>query len=158
MLEAVFHYRSLLGKCDLGCGLDWNEIAECADIESSLVPAPGAETGVTGGRRYVRRGVELRGLVRGDRINDRIEIVELGGGGLVVRNAPFITRGEEVELVIEGESGDRSYLFRARGAWLRADGEDYRVGLQFVGMPVCLRHAQLSAKLVDDVIDRIGAA
>jgi hypothetical protein len=41
--------------------------------------------------------------------------------------------------------------------WLKDDGEDYRVGLAFVGMPVLLHNVQLSDH-VRDVIDRISAA
>ena len=26
LLEVVFQYRTLIGKCDLGVGLDWDEI------------------------------------------------------------------------------------------------------------------------------------
>ena len=97
----------------------------------------------------------LQGLVRGDRINDRIEITELGPSGLVCRNAPFIARGELVELVID--DGDRSYRLRAQGVWLKDDGEDFEVALAFVGMPVCINRVQVSVHEAD-VVDKIAAA
>ena len=91
--------------------------------------------------------------MRGDRIHDRVDVVEIGPGGLVVRNAPYIARGEHVELVFE--LGDQSFRFRAEGVWLKDDGDDYKVGLAFLGMPVCLNKATISAHQAD-VVDRIA--
>src|SRR5947209_1060022 len=134
LVEAIHRYRTLIGRCELGLGLDWEEIEQVAIIEATFA-APTGER-----RRFRRSNVELRALLRGDRINDRIDVVELGPGGLVIRNAPFVARGEEVELVIasgdtcpasstaEGrcgliDDGEVSYRFRAVGVWLREDGE-----------------------------------
>jgi hypothetical protein len=94
-------------------------------------------------------------LLRGDRINDRVEVVEIGPGGIVVRNAPFVAHGEHVEIVIE--HGDRSYRFSAEGVWLKDDGDDYRVGLALLGMPVCL-HSVAVSRHESDLVDRIEAA
>lgn len=151
MLAAVFRYRTLMGRCDLGYGLDLDEIEEVATIERDF--APRGEK--TGGRRFRREKVTLGAILRGDQINDAVDLVELGPGGLVCRKAPFIARGELVEIVID--DGDCSYRFRATGVWLRDDGEDYKVGLAFVGMPVCLHRVQVS-RHVADVVDKIVAA
>ena len=150
LVESVFQYRTLTGKCELGCGLDWEEIETLAHIEHAF-----ASQDRRSGRRFQRQRVQLDGFVRGDRIHDPISIVEIGPGGLVCRNAPFIARGEEVEVVID--LGTFSYRFRARGVWLKDDAEDYRVGLQFIGMPVRLHRVQLSEHQ-RDVIDQIAAA
>jgi hypothetical protein len=72
-----------------------------------------------------------------------------------VRNAPFVAQGEQVELVME--AGDKSYRFRAEGVWLKDDGDDYRVGLALIGMPVCLHSVALS-RHETDLVDRISAA
>jgi hypothetical protein len=149
MLEAVFLYRSLLGKCDLGCGLELEEIEQIARIEGLF--APGVEEH---DRRFRRAAVQLDALVRGDCINDRVKVVELAPGGLVLRGAPFINRGEQVEIVID--LGDHSFRFCARGVWVKDDGDDYKVGVQFVGMPVCLHRVQVSPHQ-SDVIDQIAA-
>ena len=66
-----------------------------------------------------------------------------------------MARGEQVEIVIE--DGDRSFRFRAQGVWMKDDGDDYKVGLAFVGMPVCLHKVQVS-KHEADLIDKIAAA
>jgi len=149
LLETVFHYRTLIGKCELGCGLDWDEIEHITRIEH------GFAAGARDGRRFVRQLIELPATMRGDHINDPIDIAELGPGGLVCRRAPFVARGEIVEIVID--IGERSYRFRAQGVWLKDDGEDYRVGLKFVGMPVCLHKVQISTHVVD-VVDKIRSA
>jgi hypothetical protein len=150
VIETIFQYRTLIGKCELGIGLDWDEIQQITDIESELVLDRGRS-----GRRYKRQTVELTGIVRGDRINDRVTITELGPGGLVCRHAPFIARGEVVELVLDLE--DRSYRFRAIGKWLKDDGDDYQIGLAFIGVPICLHIEQVSAHEFD-LVDSINAA
>jgi hypothetical protein len=94
-------------------------------------------------------------VIRGDQINDAVDVVELGPGGLVVSGAPFIARGEQIEIVIE--EGEYSYRFRAQGKWLKDDGEDYRVGLQFIGMPVRLHKVALRTH-PPDVVDRMLAS
>jgi hypothetical protein len=153
MLDAVFHYRTLIGKCELGCGLELDEIEQVTALEQAFAPTD--EIGVRARRRFRRAAVKLDGLVRGDHINDRIQIVELALGGLIVRNAPFVACGEQVEVVID--VGDHSYRFRAQGVWIKDDGDDYKVGLVFVGMPVCLHRVQVSAHEAD-LIDQIAAA
>ncbi len=135
----IFQYRTLLGKCELGVGLEWDEIEAITDIETAFSPGPEEKL-----RRFRRESVKLRALLRGDRINDAVEVVELGPGGLVVCNAPYVARGELIEIVVD--QGDKSYRFSARGAWLKDDGDDYRVGLAFEGMPVCLHKVEVSSR------------
>ena len=149
LLETVFQYRTLLGKCDLGCGLDWDEIDAVQRIENAFAADR------KDGRKFRRQVVELVGIMRGDMINDRVDVIEMGPGGLVCRDAPFVAKGEIVEIVID--EGDNSYRFRARGVWLRDDGDHYRVGLAFEGMPVCLHKVQISPHALD-VVDKIASA
>jgi hypothetical protein len=168
LLQTVFQFRTLLGKCDLGVGLEWDEIDHMSRIEHAFASNTGD------GRRYRRQAVELSALMRGDQIHDRVDVVEMGPGGLVCINAPFIARGELVELVIASpgsagarseanaersliDDGEDSYRFVARGVWLKDEGNDYRVGLRFVGMPVKLHKAQISQHILD-VVDKISAA
>jgi hypothetical protein len=150
VVETIIQYRTLIGKCELGVGLDWDEIQVISDIERELV----RDTGPSG-RRFRREAVEMRGIVRGDRINDRVDIIEIGPGGLVCRRAPFIARGEVVELVMNVEG--KSYRFRAIGKWLKDDDDDYQIGLAFIGVPICLHIAQVSAHEFD-LVDQINAA
>jgi len=154
LVKVVFQYRTLMGKCELGVGLDWDEIERVTAIESAFEPTSD-DRRMKAGRRFRREPVKLGALLRGDRINDRVEVVEIGPGGVVVRNAPFIAHGEHVEIVIE--DGDRSYRFGAEGVWLKDDGDDYRVGLELIGMPVCLRGV-VGSRLDSELLDRIAAA
>src|SRR5215212_7352620 len=55
MLETVFQYRTLLGKCDLGVGLEWDEIEEVTRIESMFETTIGERRG----RRYRRTSVRM---------------------------------------------------------------------------------------------------
>ncbi len=153
LVEVVYQYRALLGKCDLGLGLDWDEIELVTMIEATFAPSADDRRMKTG-RRFRRERVLLPALIRGDRINDRIEVCELGPGGLVAQAAPFIAHGERVEIVID--VADRSYRFAADGVWMKDDVTDYRVGLRFVGIPVCLHRGTPGEKT--DVVERISAA
>jgi hypothetical protein len=154
LIEAVFQLRTLQGKCELGCGLEWEEIEHLSEMESAFAPTAD-DRRMRGGRRFRREAVKIEAVMRGDRINDQIEIVEMGPGGAVCRNAPFVARGEQIELLID--DGDRSYRFRAQGVWLKDDGDDYRVGVAFIGMPVCLTRVAISRHEAD-LVDRISAA
>jgi hypothetical protein len=154
MLEAIFQYRTLIGRCELGVGLEWEDIEQVTLIESMFAPTAD-DRRTKHGRRFRREGVKLSAVIRGDRIHDRVDVTELGPGGLVCRKAPYVARGEQIEIVID--DGDKSYRFRARGVWLKDDGDDYRVGLALIGMPVCLHKVAVSAHHAD-VVDKIAAA
>jgi hypothetical protein len=154
LVEVVFRYRTFVGKCDLGVGLDWDEIEEMTSIESAFAPTAD-DLRMKEGRQFRREPASGIVLLRGDRINDRVELVEFGPGGAVVRNAPFVAHGEHVELVMD--DGYKSYRFSAEGVWLKDDDDDYRVGLELVGMPVCLRGIAAS-RPAPDVVDRVPAA
>ena len=154
LVEVVFHYRTLIGKCELGVGLEWDEIEQVTAIESTFAPSVD-DRRMKHGRRFRREATKLTALMRGDRINDRVEVVEIGPGGLVARNAPYVAKGEQVEIVID--DGDRSYRFRAEGVWLKDDGDDFKVGLKLVGMPVMLHKVAISAHQAD-VVDKLAAA
>jgi hypothetical protein len=155
LVDIVFQYRSLVGKCELGVGLDWDGIEKVTVIESAFEPSTD-DRRMKKGRRFRREAVKLPALLRGDRINDRVELIELGPGGAVVRNAPYVARGEVVELVID--EGEKSYRFRAKGVWLKDDGDDYRVALELIGMPVCLHKAAVVQSRQDDLVDKISVA
>jgi hypothetical protein len=159
VVELVYEYRTLTGMCDLGLGLEWDGIDRVTAIEAHFTPGPD-DVRMKTGRRFRREHVALRGLLRGDQLNDRVEIVELGLGGLVCRAAPYVARGEVVEIVIDDAEAALSYRFRARGVWLRDDGDDYRVGLALIGMPVCLRRVDRDDTATDrplDLVDQIAA-
>jgi hypothetical protein len=54
------------------------------------------------------------------------------------------------------EQDDKSYRFRAKGVWLKDDNDDYRIGLELIGMPVCLHKVSIGKH--EDVVEKISAA
>lgn len=153
LLEVVFQYRTLMGKCDLGVGLDWDEIEQVTAIESAFEPTSD-DRRMKAGRKFRRQPFEMQAILRGDKLNDIVDVTEIGPGGIVVRHAPFVAAGEHVELVLE--DGDKSYRFRAEGVWMKEDGDDYKVGLALVGMPVCL-HTVAVSEHHTNIVDKIAA-
>ena len=153
-VEVISQYRTLIGKCELGVGLDWDEIEQITGIEAAFAPTDD-DRRMAVGRKFRRESIAIKGLLRGDKINDRVDITEIGPGGLVIRHAPYVACGEQVELVIE--VGTDSFRFTARGVWMREDGDDYRVGLAFIGMPVAVHRAAVRAHTAD-LVDQIAAA
>jgi len=154
LLEAIFQYRTLIGKCELGIGLEWDEIEKVTIIEAAFQPTAD-DRRMNNGRRFRREAIQLSAVMRGDQINDPVDVVEIGPGGMVCRKAPYIARGEQVEIVID--DGELSYRFRAQGVWLKDDGDDYKVGLALIGMPVCLHKVAISEHQLD-VVDKLAAA
>ena len=41
--------------------------------------------------------------------------------------------------------------------WVREDGDDYQVGVEFIGVPVRLTYGPASAPVADSVVHRIAA-
>ena len=103
LVDLVFKYRTLLGKCDLGCGLDWNEIEQMTSIEEAFAPTAD-DRRMNSGRRFRRETTKLSAVMRGD----------------------------------------------------KDDGDDYKLGLQLVGMPVRLNRAAISEHAAD-IVDKIAA-
>ncbi len=139
LLDLVFRYRTLLGKCDLAIGLTFDEIDEMGDLEA-LFSASESCLQAHRGRRYRRAPVAMTALLRGDKYNDHVKVTQLGAGGFECWGAPYVEEGSPLEVVIDVE--DHSYRFRARAVWMREDGADYRVGFAFEGTPVLVQGVQ----------------
>ena len=157
MVDLVFQYRTLIGKCELGMGLDWDEIQQVGAIETQFTLPSYKPRRKRGARRFRREVVSISATVHGARKDDRVELIELGPEGFVIRNAPYIARGEIVELVIDID--DVSYRFSACGVWLKdeVDSDDFRIGLNVIGMPVCVRKTQIREHTGEIVNRQIAA-
>src|SRR5256885_15375531 len=66
VVEVVFQYRTLIGKCELGVGLDWDEIERVTAIESMFEPSSD-DRRMKAGRRFRRESIQLTAILRGDR-------------------------------------------------------------------------------------------
>lgn len=134
----VYQYRQLVGRCDSGTGLDFDEIDTLTSVESMLDAQP--PIGVSDWRTADVSG-SFAAVLRGPRMNDDVDIVNLGPQGCVCRNAPYADEGVTVELVIMDSEASVSYRFKAQVMWLDEDGDDFVLGLEFVGVPLQVRHA-----------------
>jgi hypothetical protein len=141
LLDLVFRYRTLLGKCELAIGLSFDEIDEMCGLEALFAPV---ERGPAPHRRFRRSPVAIPALIRGEKYNDHVKITQLGAGGLECRGAPYVEEGSHVEVVMD--VGEASYRFGARAVRVRDDGNDYRVGFAFEGIPVLVQAVQLGSR------------
>jgi hypothetical protein len=155
-LELVYQYRLLLGKCSSGAGLTYDEIDELTALEAAFAASDDDQRAAEG-RRFRRERVDLSAVLRGGKLHDAVTVAELAPGGLVCRSAPWAETGDAVEIVIEDESRSLSYRFKARVSWLREEheGDDYVLGLEFVGIPVLVRYG--TPMTHDPLLARIAA-
>ncbi len=150
-LDLVFQYRTLVGKCESGVGLEFEEIDELTRIEASFA----SNEPRLDGRRWKRLPVDLSAMLRGGDLNDKVLVSELAPGGLVVRQAPYIDEGMQIEVVIDDPDADLSYRFKARVQWLREDlQDDFALGLELIGMPVLIHYGPV---VVTAEMDRLAA-
>jgi hypothetical protein len=154
IVDLVYHYRTLQGRCELGVGLEIEEIAALTELEAELVLDP-RDQAAADGRKTRREPVVLNALLRGPGLNDRVAVHDFGPGGLAASGVPFADEGDTIEVVID--AGDVSYRFKARVEWVRDDGDDYEVGMSFVGLPVRLHYGPASEPLPESALDRIAA-
>ncbi len=153
-LDLVYQYRKLLGKCESGLGLDVEEIISLTTLEASFAPQQRAAPDE---RRYRRDRVDATCRLRGvEGLNDRVKLCEIGPGGLVCRQTPYVEEGTQLEVVIDDIEVGLSYRFTAKVAWLREDvGDDFALGLTFVGAPLLVHYGP--TEHVEDAVDRIAA-
>src|SRR5689334_25129394 len=120
IVDLVYQYRALAGRCELGAGLEFDDIDRLTQLEVDF--APGADDLHTqDGRKHRRESVVLHALVRNASLNDRVAVRDLGPGGLSLMGAPYAAEGDLIEVVIDAEN--RSYRFKAEVRWLRDDGD-----------------------------------
>lgn len=154
IVDLVYQYRSLLGRCERGEGLEFDQIDELTQLEAMF--RPGADDlYAREGRLHRRESVVLGALLRGPDQNDRVAVHDLSLGGLAVTGAPYANVGDVLEVVIDADR--RSYRFKARVCWLDEDGDDYKLGLALVGLPLVLAYGPRHAS-ADDEIERIANA
>jgi hypothetical protein len=153
----VYQYRQLMGRCDAGTGLDFDEIDTLTTVESMLASQPpiGAADW-----RTADASETFTAVLRGPRLDDDIDIVNLGPEGCVCRNAPYADEGVTVELVIADSEDKVSYRFKAQVTWLDDDGDDFALGLAFVGVPIQVRYAasrELTVPSIESPSDQVAA-
>ena len=100
LVDIVFEYRTLVGRAELGCGLNWDEIDRVSEIEHAFRPTAD-DRRMKNGRRFRRDAIRLEALVRGDRINDRVEITSGidANARVVISGGAFLSEGALVRVV-----------------------------------------------------------
>jgi hypothetical protein len=155
IVDLVYQYRALAGRCELGAGLEFDDIDQLTQLEARFAPGDD-DLHARDGRKHRRESVVLNALVRGANLNDRVAVRDLGPGGLMLAGAPYVNEGDTIEVIMDAEN--RSYRFKAEVRWLGEDGDDYQVGLRFIGLPICLTYGPDSAIEIDNVVDLLSIA
>jgi hypothetical protein len=154
VLDVVFQYRRLVGKCASGRGLEIDEIDELTAIEARFVPGDD-DLRAREGRRFCRERVDFQALLKGGPLNDEVRVTEMSPGGLVCRSAPYAEEGQTLEVVIDDTQRALSYRFKATVQWLKDDvGDDFQLGLELVGTPVLVHYG---AAARDEALEKIAA-
>ena len=100
IVDLVYHYRTLVGRCEMGLGLDLDEIAALTELEQEFMP----DATDTGGRKVRREAVVLQAVLRGVGLNDRVAVHDFSPCGLAVSGVPFANEGDTIEFVSDGAS------------------------------------------------------
>jgi hypothetical protein len=155
MLDLVYEYRVLLGKCATGVGLSLDEIDAMTRIEA-VFAAGEDDRRASDGRRFRREAVSLAAVIRGGALHDAVTVAELTLGGLVCLGAPYATVGAIIDVAIAAPDAHRSYRFKGRVRWVGDDtDDDYRLGVELIGAPVMIRYA--TAQTTDPGLARLAA-
>ncbi len=147
-VETVYQYRQLLGRCATGSGLDFDEIDTLNEIEHQLPSQPSLDMKTW--RLALPTTEVVRAVLRGPRLDDDVMVVNLGPGGCVCRHAPYADEGITVELVFEHADNAISHRFKATVTWIDDDGDDFALGLEFVGVPLQVRYGTSNAARAND--------
>ena len=147
LFELVFEYRSLLARHDASAGsLNLPERRRLDALGRLLGCEPpaawtgeGDADGAPGRRSHARCDVRLEATLRTGAVLVRVEVVNLGAGGVCVVSSeplPLHTRGA---LRIRTPERQQVHECLARVAW--ASGDGIMAGLRFVGAPIAFRMA-----------------
>lgn len=157
-LDLVYQYRQLSAKCEAGAGLDMDEIEVLNTIEALFDRDRGGRVpGQDNRREFVREDVDVSAMVRGHDLADPVRVVNLGPGGLVCEDAPFILTGESIEIVIDDAELNLSYRFKGVVTWVATADAGCSFGIRFVGMPLLVRYGPVSTGAVEDDLERVAA-
>jgi len=151
-LDLVYLYRVLTGRCSAGAGLNFEEIDTLAIIEGAFMPDDPRG-------QLTCHPVSLTAILRQSKFHDPVEVVRLGPSRCICRRAPYVDEGAVVELVIDSFDSGHSYRFKAVVTTLDDDDDDFRLGLDFIGVPVQVRYPSHNSEFVDasNGVDAIAA-
>ena len=144
LFELVFEYRSLLARREASeHALNLPErrrleaLGRLLGCEPKDVFVVDDADGAPGGRSHARCDVRLGATLRTGATLVRVEVLNLGAGGVCVTSDEQLSPGGRGALRIR--TPHRAYECLARVAWVSSDG--LTAGLRFVGAPIAFRYA-----------------
>ena len=156
LVEVVFQYRTLIGKCELGVGLEWDEIEQVTLIESAFAPTADDRRMRTG-RRFRRESIEADGAParRPDQRSRRRRRDRTGWRRSCAthRSSRAASRSRSSSMTVT-----RAIASARRACGCKDDGDDYRVGLaadRHAGVPA---QGRAQPRTTHDLVDKISAA
>ncbi len=149
-LELAFKYRQLVGICESGAGLSFDDIEVVSTIESLYAVSTEDQAPLRWRDRPTlgTEVVNLTALLRGPKVRDRVGVVALGPEGMVCTNAPYMADDGLYEIVFDDQELGVSYRFIGRVVWsdeVEETGE-LAVELRFTGVPVLVRYGENSTR------------
>jgi hypothetical protein len=130
ILRLVCELRALHGRRENGVPLDNAQHRRLDALERLFVATPEDDTPGPERRRWARLDVEIPAVVESRGLAHAVTIVKLGGGGLEIRPAIDVRRGEPA-IVRVAEGLPREVRLQARAVWQNPAA----IGLQFFGVP-----------------------
>jgi hypothetical protein len=137
LLEQLYEYRRLLGRCGSDDGLEMGEIQQLAALDAQLAASLDQP-----------RPRDVIAVVRGASSDDRVKLVDLCHTTMTIAACPFLDIGAKLDVMIDDEERALSYRFKARVLRFELDGSGNRITLELVGAPLLLRRRQRTAELV----------
>lgn len=145
LFEHVFEYRSLLARREASRhALSLPELrrldalARLLGCEPKDVWVIDDADGAPGRRSHARCDIRLDATLRSGPDLHRVEVTNMGAGGVRVTSADPLTPGARGALRVR--TANRAHECMARVAWVSRDGRT--AGLRFVGAPIAFRMAE----------------
>lgn len=174
-IELAVRHRQLMGRCDAGFGLDFDEIQEVAAIEEAFenrgncaapeVPRRPSSTSEDRFDRLARaetqpaiHAPDLCIELHSARLQASVELEQIDLHTCICRGVPAVSLGQSLELRISALGDLSSYRFMTRVEWTRrADSDRHVVGLAFIGVPFEIRYAQFGLAADDIATESLAA-
>jgi hypothetical protein len=127
VVDDVYRYRALRGRCESGGELSMDDIHQLEAIEP----------------RLHHTSIELPAIIRTRRFADPVRVVAIGPAGFVLAGCPWVDIDDVIELAVE--NADVCYQFKGKVTWTGDDAQgDLDVIATFVGVPLVLRRGPRS--------------
>jgi len=133
VLQHVFEYRKLLARRELlRARFDTESKDRLEALERLFASDPGEEHR----RQHARCDVSVPATIKAGGRIQRVEVVNVGGGGICVAPAPRLSPGERAVVRIVAADKCSEYHYPVQALWVERDDTLSAMGLPFVGAPL----------------------